>query len=289
MTKTQPLPGPAAVPKTPFSKWHTLLPVPPPVMVGVLCGAAGGARLGFLKFLLLLVLASALTPVLYRYCMSAMGRQLKSYIEKVDRNYIGVDVHIESIDFSVFYGRCIIHGLVVDNPEGYKSDYLLKANRLTIDLDVQRLILSMARHIVVEELELHEIDSIIEYDSILWGSAFGTSNLQKVIGFMNKNEKKDGDGKASDKKESADKKPKAEGAQPGRKWTMQKVAFTDVGAKMATKLTGTRIACADVRYKNYDEEVGSSGITDVILTLLKTICKSVLVNVTGKSFGEKLM
>jgi len=58
---------------------------------------------------------------------------------------------------------------------------------------------------------------------------------------------------------------------------------------MATKLTGTRIACADVRYKNYDEEVGSSGITDVILTLLKTICKSVLVNVTGKSFGEKLM
>ena len=42
-------------------------------------------------------------------------------------------------------------GLTIENPEGFSSEYLLKASKLMIDLDMQKLITSWGKTLEVEK------------------------------------------------------------------------------------------------------------------------------------------
>ena len=56
---------------------------------------------------------------------------------------------------SLFVFRCEFpwpqDGLTIENPEGFSSEYLLKASKLMIDLDMQKLITSWGKTLEVEK------------------------------------------------------------------------------------------------------------------------------------------
>merc|ERR1712216_823036 len=161
---------------------------------------------------------------------------------------------------------------------GFTSEYLFKANRLIIDLDVGELFISRGKHILIEEFELNGIDAIIEYKSIVFGQ--GTSNLQTVLDFIKKRKKEK---KAADADVlSNETRKEKEAGKSDHEITLQKVEFVDVGAKMATTLGATRVACADVKYKNFQVETGHSAPTaeELLPILLKSIMKSVMLNIS---------
>eukprot|EP00747_Dinoflagellata_sp_TGD_P085456 gnl/TRDRNA2_/TRDRNA2_162893_c0_seq1.p1 gnl/TRDRNA2_/TRDRNA2_162893_c0~~gnl/TRDRNA2_/TRDRNA2_162893_c0_seq1.p1 ORF type:complete len:217 (-),score=51.35 gnl/TRDRNA2_/TRDRNA2_162893_c0_seq1:227-877(-) len=215
---------------------------------------------------------------------------LKDYVEKVDRDFIGVDIHIGRVDLCLCYGRVLIHNLQVDNPKGYKSRYLLQSKEVVIDVDMLELMLTKGKHLVVEELKLEGIDAIIEYDSVIAGSFFGTSNLQTILNFM---DNKDQDEQAAEaekaEKEEEEDEVDQNKKKEKRKYTVQLVQFLDVGAKMAGKFGGMRIACADTRFKHFSEQFGVHSVGQVIALLVKSMLKSIISNVAGKEAGNKVL
>lgn len=271
------------------------LPLPLPVCLGLLFGAIGSAIFGFVNFMIVLLVLSIITPILYRWLMECVANMIKAYIEKVDRDIIGVDVHIRQVDLSVCYGRLVIYDLRVENPPGFYNKHLLQAQRIVFDLDVEEIFKSRTKRIAVEELGLHGIQVTIEYNSMVFGT--GTSNLDTILDFMSKAQAPEN--QAEDVRDSDSSKEQEEGSEDQtdgrgqqkkeseeateREIILHKVDFIDVGAKLATKVAATQLACADIRYKNFEKETGSKGLgTSAIVGILFTsLIKSVMANVTA--------
>jgi len=165
-----------------FKAWLGSLPFPPPVTLGIIAGGVCVALVGFWKFLGLFMIISVIVPTLNAWLMTKIGKWLKGYIEEVDRQYIGTDIHIGKIDLSICYARITIHNLKIDNPQGYKSEHLMYARTLTLDLDLLELLWTRGNHIVVEEFKLEEVEATIEFKNVVWGT--GESNIQAVQDFM---------------------------------------------------------------------------------------------------------
>lgn len=297
--------------------WDDFLPIPLPVLLGLLVGTAGCYCIGFWKFLGALAVFCIFALPVYQCMMWWIGKKLKSYIEEIDRDVIGVDVTMEKVDLRIFAGRLVIHDLLVKNPEGYHSPYLVKASQVVFDLHVEATLKSWAKSIVIEELGLHSIDLIVEYNSMVFGH--GVSNVQTILDFMKSKKAKKAKKPEDSNPESPPRSPRSprdrvpsprstNDSQGGscdrcagcltcqspesktdtakkkkkRDIVLHQVDFIDVSAQMATTLTSTTLACTDLRWKNFTEEAGQGlGIADIISILFMSLIKSVMANVTS--------
>jgi hypothetical protein len=253
--------------------------------------------------------------MLYLWGSRFLGRVAASTIERIDQGLLGVDIDIEDTDVQLWFGRIDLLNVTVNNPEGFQSEYLLKAHRITIDLDVLALVCSLGKRIVIEELTLDTIDAIIEYD----GYVYGTSNVQKVLDFLEKNDDKPEDqaapaaaapalapathGAAADTQGAAE-APRAD-AHPGPEVQLKKVAVLDIGLKAATKLgavsgawmhseggvAGVRASVADIEFENFTDEFGAKSTGQIVMYILQVVCKSAVktsvANIAGKEKADK--
>jgi len=252
--------------------------------------------------------------MLYLWGSRFLGRVAASTIERIDQGLLGVDIDIEDTDVQLWFGRIDLLNVTVNNPPGFSSEYLLKAHRITIDLDVLALVCSLGKKIVIEELTLDTIDAIIEYD----GYVYGTSNVQKVLDFLEKNAEKpddeaapaaaapaapdsvgvpaDAPGQAPEKQGAEEyaihsgttEAPTATEAPHGPEVQLRKVAVLDIGLKAATKLgavsgmwmhseggvAGVRASVADIEFENFTEEFGAKSTGQIVKYVLTIVCKS---------------
>eukprot|EP00931_Biecheleriopsis_adriatica_P030423 TRINITY_DN17930_c0_g1_i1.p1 TRINITY_DN17930_c0_g1~~TRINITY_DN17930_c0_g1_i1.p1 ORF type:complete len:303 (+),score=54.48 TRINITY_DN17930_c0_g1_i1:54-962(+) len=252
------------------SELQNWLPLPLPVFLALLVGAVGASLLGIWAFLLLVVAISIASPIIYQACMQQLANQLKAYMQREDRHMFGVDFHIRAIDLNLCYGQVTFHDMQIDNPAGFNSKYLLKAKSIMLDVNALELVRTRGQHVLVEEMKFEEVDVVIEYDGVLFGSAFGNSNLQKVRDYMRNRPAKQ---QPNDDSEKSDK--------PHRKYTFQKVAFYDIGVKLASEVAETRTECADLRFKNFSEEVDSQHLMELLSHLVHSITETTL-----KSIGS---
>jgi len=271
--------------------------------------------------LLFFVIISIIVPKLNRWFESKIAIWLKQYLEEVDRKFIGVDIHIGKINLSICYARLTIHNLKIDNPKGYKSHHLMVAKQLTLDLDLLELVRTKGNHVVVEEFKLLEVEAIMEFKGIVWGT--GESNLQAVQDFVSgpgeTPQNNNGNGSSTrpgevptmsrkspsnntepltssrsgqksnpsiPKKEKPDQVQGKEEGTPqkkGRVYTLMKVEFVDISVRPAAKLgEGVAIYCADMRFKYFSEEFNTYGGADLMVCLVKTLTKSMLMNIVKK-------
>lgn len=210
------------------------------------------------------------------------GRAIKSAIETFDRRYLGVDVEIGDLSVSICSGRIDIHGCEIKNPEGYKTPYLLNAGSVVVDINMWALFKSFGHTIEVDVLTLEDIDCIVEYDKAFGG----TSNVDKIMEFLSHDEK------PSEKKaKKMEEVVNATGKAPPKKAASQeivlhKVSFTGIGARLATKLAGVRFAIGDMNFDDFSKEQGPGLVEDVVWVIMKTFSKTLMVNITGKSFMD---
>lgn len=214
-----------------------------------------------------------------------MGRSIKSAIETFDRKFIGVDIEIGDLSVAICSGRVDMHGCQVKNPEGYKSPYLLNASHVVIDLNTWALISSFGKRIEVDVLELQDIDCIIEYDKALGG----TSNVDRIMEHLN-HDTKPSEKKAQQVQEIVNETGKAPPKkEAGSEILLHKVLFSQIGARVATKLGGVRVALGDITFNDFSKENGAHLLEDMIFIIMKSFSKTLMVNITGKSFVDKFM
>jgi len=219
-------------------------------------------------------------------CLSrSMGKAIEFAIETYDTAVIGVDVEIGKLSVNPFEGVIIADGLTIDNPKGYKSDYLLNAKLVHIDFDMKSLIFSGFSQCKVQKFVLQRVDIIYE-------KTWSSSNVHDVLQFLEGDHSEDKDKKAAEEA----KKRKAEASKKNKKDAMnvelQEVLVEDVGLRLQGQMIGghgARLALADIKFDNFTKEVGSGYMDDIVKVLLKSIMKTVVANVVGRRTAEWCM
>eukprot|EP00403_Amphidinium_massartii_P015512 CAMPEP_0178414508 /NCGR_PEP_ID=MMETSP0689_2-20121128/23071_1 /TAXON_ID=160604 /ORGANISM="Amphidinium massartii, Strain CS-259" /LENGTH=432 /DNA_ID=CAMNT_0020035797 /DNA_START=69 /DNA_END=1363 /DNA_ORIENTATION=+ len=222
------------------------------------------------------------------------GRAVQEVLETVDRALIGVDVTFGQVRLNPCSGWIRLMDVKVSNPvtgHQYKKDYLLKARRVLIDVDMLKLIFSLGHVVHLEAIELIGVEVLVE-------KALSSSNVQDVLhGLSAKHaeEKKASSstvGSASTGKakqppalpkttstsavaSQASKTPPA----PKREVILGRIELRDIRVRLELddfKGIGADLDVADIEYADFSKEVGNYFVDEAFVIILKTILKSVV-------------
>lgn len=202
-----------------------------------------------------------------------LGLMVKNAIMSFDKGLLGVDVHVGSMRMVPRTWRLEIEDLVMDNPEGYKTEYLLKVSRLYLDIDASSILTSFGKKATVEELTCEGVD--LNYEPRI-----GTSNLTEVKAHL----------KSLREQEETDKTKRAEVKKKNRvEVILHRVALKGVRVKMNMLRVGgfgPLLRVSDIVYRDFSQEFkGRTAVMDIVRILLGTVLKSVLGTVTENVKG----
>eukprot|EP00931_Biecheleriopsis_adriatica_P068240 TRINITY_DN4222_c0_g1_i10.p1 TRINITY_DN4222_c0_g1~~TRINITY_DN4222_c0_g1_i10.p1 ORF type:complete len:402 (+),score=86.44 TRINITY_DN4222_c0_g1_i10:76-1281(+) len=193
-----------------------------------------------------------------------LGSLVRGALANFDSSALGVEIELGALVIDPATGRIEVEGLTVRNPEGWSSEYLLHADKIVVDIEMEKLLYSFGKELDVQELVFDGVDVIYE-------KGLSTSNLNDLLKILE-----------SDK--SATETEQAEASDV--KLVLHTILAQNIGAKLATKLTGghgLRLEVGDLKYDDFDTEMGAGrGLMDVVRILIMTLVKSVLATVMGK-------
>jgi hypothetical protein len=225
-------------------------------------GAAGEEQaMKKLVKILLIVLAVIVLGLIVGYL--AIDSIAKTAIERGGSYALGVDTRVDSVSVGLFRGEIGIKGLVIGNPEGFKTPHLMKADR--IDLGVRPGSL-MGDVIEVSRFEIDGLDMNLEQKL---GSTNVTAITQKAQGA--------GGDKAKDSKEPGGKKVKAD-----------RVVIRNVVAHVQVLPIGGNATTLDVKVPEIVlTDVGSDNAAGgaTVSELMRKIVPAVLAAVVEKCKG----
>merc|ERR1719316_904399 len=226
-----------------------------------------------------------------------IGLAVKLAIESVDRIILGVDVEIGAARLSICRGFVNLADVVVQNPEGYKTPYLLSVGKVVVKLCMSKLLWSLGKVVEIEALILSNVDIIFEKSS-------SSSNVQDLLKHlegdkkeMTEEEMKGGSGKPKpsvqvkgwrhlegDKPEETDHKEvvESEKPKPSVEVILHRIDILEVGAKVASTYLegrGIRVALGNIEYNDFQEQCGGKvEVSVVVKIIVETLMKSVLAN-----------
>lgn len=127
-------------------------------------------------FIAVVVVVAILAAIRY-----ALSHMIRAYIESIDRDLIGVDIHIKKL----YLGRMmpILHitfeDLKVCNPKGYHADYLLEASSLVLVIDAWKFLRSRCVDVEIKECSCTEL--VVNFEKS-WTTH--KSNVSEIIHFL---------------------------------------------------------------------------------------------------------
>mmetsp|Transcript_78547 Transcript_78547/g.138403 ORF Transcript_78547/g.138403 Transcript_78547/m.138403 type:complete len:326 (+) Transcript_78547:61-1038(+) len=218
-----------------------------------------------------------------------LGRCLIEAVQRLDRKVLGIDVQMDSMTPYLCRGIIHIRNLEAMNPDGFNSPYLLHAGEVHLDVKMWKLFCSLFKSVEIEHLVLRDVDVIYE-------SAWGTSNVAEVLAKLGKKKSKTSpETQNSDVEEDPllleEKKDKKRAKKADTQVKLVSVTVENVGARVETRTLGglgTRIAVHDIRYDDFSTETEGRLGDEVLQMLLRSILKSVMINVFGQSVGGRV-
>jgi len=123
------------------------------------------------KLIGILVVLVLICAVLLFAASKFVGQGIAAGVEKFGPELTKTDIALESVELSAFSGSGTINGLVLGNPEKFKTESAIKVGRMHLDL-VPMSVLS--DKIVIEEIS-------IDGPEITYEFGLGTSNIGQIL------------------------------------------------------------------------------------------------------------
>merc|ERR1712046_214703 len=101
-----------------------------------------------------------------------------------DQKILGVDVTVGLARVSICRGFVNLANVVINNPEGFQTPYLLSVGEVCVKLGVWTLIKSGGKKVVVEALILKKVDVIYEKSST-------SSNVDEIVHHLERDKKEE--------------------------------------------------------------------------------------------------
>lgn len=116
---------------------------------------------------LLLGLACAAQP--------ALNVLVKYVLMRIDRDIWSVDIDMDRVVVDLSDRSLVIHQLHVFNPEGYLSEYMIKAEKVKLSFDILTFVKTRGKVLPIKSLQVEDCELICELRDF-----GGFTNLQKV-------------------------------------------------------------------------------------------------------------
>eukprot|EP00930_Biecheleria_cincta_P075332 TRINITY_DN62497_c0_g1_i1.p1 TRINITY_DN62497_c0_g1~~TRINITY_DN62497_c0_g1_i1.p1 ORF type:complete len:309 (-),score=29.44 TRINITY_DN62497_c0_g1_i1:319-1206(-) len=198
-----------------------------------------------------------------------LGRAIESYIEKMDRQLLGLDIEICNLRVYPLSGVFHYKSFKIINPPGYRQECAMSAEKLILDFDMRKLWASKGEQVDVTSVRLEGVCFYLEYSE----EQGGTSNLQVVNDIVN----------------APAQAPASNGNEDfARAWHFYKVVLTKPTIVYGAPGSESRFELGDVAYKDFDEQVGSFALDDCIHWVLSSVMKEIQGNLSSFSFSEWL-
>lgn len=203
----------------------------------------------------IILVAVILTVVLGIVAVILVGvfldKIVKAGIETAAPTITKTTVTVNSVNISALSGSAGINGLVVGNPEGYKSPSAISLGKASVSVVPKSL---LADKVIIHSVEIRAPEITLE------GNPFGRNNLQSILDNVNAT--------AS----SAEPNKPAAAKTPTEKKTSKKLQVDDFlisGAKVTAHIPGMEgepfsVVIPDIHFSNLG--TGPEGITAVELT-----------------------
>lgn len=110
-------------------------------------------------------------PLVFILVVGTYGGQIaKDGINTYGSEFLGVDVVVDDVDFSILGGNLSMSNLVIGNPEGFKSEHAFKLGEIKVELDRDSL---FSDHIIIDQIRITAPEVIMELGK-------GGNNLTKL-------------------------------------------------------------------------------------------------------------
>lgn len=189
-----------------------------------------------------------------------LGHVVKAGIEKVGPQFAGVDMTLTSARVYPLLGHVSLKGLVIGNPEGFKTPSAMQLGKFKIKLDTSSVFTDT---IVIKEIHIDAPE--ITYEQAL--KANNLSTIQKNL--------------AGDKPK--EKKPKEEVAEepasdkPAKKVVIEDFLFENGKVNVSVTLAGGKqltLPLPTIHLEDIGKDSGGASINDVIKELMGAITKA---------------
>lgn len=212
--------------------------------------------LGIVALVVLVVIAAVVGVAFF------LDGTIKKGVETVGPQIAKVDIRLDSVSLSLLSGSGSVKGLVVGNPEGYKTPHAISVGRASLAISPGSV---FSDKVVIKSVR-------VEGAEIYYEGGLSGDNLRKILDNVT----------ASTAGATTD--PAAKGNQPTKK--LQVDDFVITGAKLNVSLKGTGgfaapIPLPDIHFTNLGQ--GPEGITAAELTkkILTEVTASVAKNAAG--------
>lgn len=171
-----------------------------------------------------------------------IDKTVKHGVELVGPQIVGVPVALEDVDISVFTGSGEITNLVIGNPDGFDTEFLVKVDRAHLDVDLKTL---LSDKIIIEEI-------IVEGPEFAYEMSLKGSNISKFLENLKRGKKDDAE--EGVKAEPAEEQKEKSG---GKKIQINLFRITD--AKVRLQSDAVVLPMPDIELKDIGKE--SDGVS----------------------------
>jgi hypothetical protein len=197
-------------------------------------------------------------------------------VERIDKYLLGVDSSVDNVKLDIFTGKLTLSGILLSNPEGYDSPYLLAAKELHIDIDMEEYFRSRLYHLSIERLLLTDVQVYHEHGKE------GRTNTRDVMQYLTEGDGSDAVAAAASTTDTKE---------TWQDWICRDVRVSlhefkvqDLVVKLHHLGPLHTVDCSDIYYKDYEAEVGDSVIDDLALFVVRTILKTAVSDVAKHIF-----
>jgi len=185
---------------------------------------------------------------------------IKKGVETIGPQIAKVDIKLDSVNLSLLSGSAKIKGLVVGNPEGYKTPDAISVGSTSVSVSPGSL---LSDKIVVKSIR-------VESPEITFEGGLGGNNLSKILDNVNAT--------VGGSEKPATTEPATKETKAGKKLQVNDLLITGAKVKVSLKGTGgfaAPVPIPDIHFTNLGQ--GPEGITPADLT------QKVISEVTGSA------
>ena len=216
----------------------------------------------------ILVVLVILVVVLVVVASLFLGSIVKTAAEKAGPMALGVPIKLEKASFQLLRGKISLHGFVLGNPEGFKTEQAIGVGEVTVELEPKSLLTDT---IVIKRI-------YVDAPDITYELGLGKSNIGRIL------EQASGPEKAEAKVEPEEKKAPATDEKAGKKVVIEDFLIENGHIRISTTLAmgaAAPIPLPTIHLTDIGKDTEGASPIEVIRQVLGAIVGSVTKVVTG--------
>lgn len=222
---------------------------------------------------IILVVVLLLVVVLVT-AMFFLGSVVKNAAETFGPEVLGVDVKLASAKVFPLRGKVRLKGLLIGNPEGFKTPSMFEMGELAVDIDVKSV---FTDRVIIDRI-------LIDAPKITFEGSLKGSNISRLLEGLDSGEEEP---PAEEEAVEAEEQPASEGG--GKKVQINEFVLQDAQVNLSMSLMGGKsipIPMPTLRKEGIGAEDGGASVQDITKEVFSLISQGVLEAV--KSSGALL-